>query len=76
MKPIEKIIAQIGELTPDELDRLRYVKTQIEGLENSKVISEDNLRLIINLCSELDAFKELYFWRLIYALKHQHMSIV
>lgn len=73
MKPLTEITAQVGKLTPDELERLKLLRREIENLEKSKEITETNLQIILNINSEMRSFTELFFWRLISGLKQHHM---
>lgn len=73
MIPLKDITAQVGELTPDELERIKLLRRELENLEKSKKINEENLQRILNISSEVRSFTELFFWRLISGLKQHHM---
>lgn len=73
MKTEQEFLAQVGNLTPDEIERLRTIRKLIEEIEKSKKINEANFQQLSNIGAEITSFTELFFWRIISALKQNHM---
>lgn len=73
MKNYEEITAQVGELTPEEMERLKMVINLITSLIKAKKINENGLQDLLNISSEINTFVELYFRRIIAGLKQNHM---
>jgi len=73
MKSIEKLKQEVGVLHFDDSKKIKFIIEELNRIEKSKKINEDNLRVLSNCLIELGTLKESYYWRLIKLLKQNHM---
>ena len=73
MKSIEKLKQEVGVLHFDDTKKIKFIIEELNRIEKSKKINEDNLRVLSNCFIELGTLKEAYYWRLVKLLKQNHM---
>ena len=73
MKSIEKLKQEVGILHFDDSKKIKFIIEELDRIEKSKNINEDNLRVLSNCFIELGTLKESFYWRLVKVLKQNHM---
>jgi|TARA_Y100000310_G_scaffold253900_1_gene260899 hypothetical protein len=73
MKSIEKLKQEVGVIHFDDTKKIKFIIEELERIEKSKKINEDNLRVLSNCLLELGTLKDSFFWRLVKVLKQNHM---
>ena len=69
----EAIVDSLCHLTNDQEVTLQSSIDTLTRMKNSKIISESNLRDLINVWRELDSLRELFYMRLMNSLKRGDM---
>lgn len=67
--PKEAVADTLSKITKQQEMTLESCVKQLTSLIGSGLISESNLKTLINVWRELDALRELYFIRLLNTLK-------
>jgi hypothetical protein len=67
--PNEAVADTLAKITKQQQMTLESCVKQLTSIIESGVISESNLKVLINVWRELDAIRELYFIRLLNTLK-------
>tara|TARA_Y100000310_G_scaffold330609_1_gene402552 strand:- start:592 stop:819 length:228 start_codon:yes stop_codon:yes gene_type:complete len=73
MKNIEDLKKKQGQLDQVDLDKVRSLTAELAAFKDSPEISENGLRKLENILTELEGLKNSYIWRLVKLLKQNHM---
>lgn len=73
MKDAEQIKKDLGSLYTNDVEKLKLIRAQLDSLEKSPAISEDNYRILLNIMTDLRNFEEMYVLRLLRLYKLNHI---
>tara|TARA_R110000824_G_C14892111_1_gene644559 strand:- start:182 stop:409 length:228 start_codon:yes stop_codon:yes gene_type:complete len=73
MKTFNEIQKQLFELTRNEKEKLEEMCNSLNQIKNQGKVTEDGLKSIQNIQTELSLFSSSYLNRLINLLKQNHM---
>jgi hypothetical protein len=73
MKTFNEIKKQLTELTRSEKEKLEEICNSLTQIKNLGKVTEDGLKSIQNIQTELSLFSSSYLNRLINLLKQNHM---
>jgi hypothetical protein len=73
MKSENDIKKELVSFTDTEKQTFRFVEKELQLIQASNSLSEDNVKKLTNVITQLNSLKESYFWRLLRAAKQNHM---
>jgi hypothetical protein len=73
MKTDKEIKKELVSFTDNEKQSFQYANKEIQSILESNKLSEDSLKRLSNVITQLNALKESFFWRLLRAAKQNHM---
>lgn len=73
MKSENDIKKELVSFTDTEKQTFRFVEKELQLIQATNSLSEDNVKKLTNVITQLNSLKESYFWRLLRAAKQNHM---
>jgi hypothetical protein len=73
MKSENDIKKELVSFSDTEKQTFRFVEMELKIIQESNSLSEDNVKKLTNIITQLNSLKESYFWRLLRAAKQNHM---